>query len=326
MTVILIGWHDDAHLTQIESACHRHAQDVVRLELGRGPSHYQLHFSQLDGVVTSSVNGVTEEMVRAASAIFALPIFVNKPSIVDLELSPDTGSWRPEELAFGIREWNASIFSVLWRWERISTCPWIITWAALDLQDRKPALLGLASETCGLSVPRFIVSNEVGISVGLETTELVAKAVNMFQEVAPGEYFNTSRIDHALLQEIDGASPVPSYLQEMVHSRYEYRVYCVLGELFAIRMSRSDARDDIDIRVIDQSFIEATRVELPQDIAVALVKLTDLIGIKYCSFDLVEDEKIQLIDVNPAGSWYYIEEKFGIGVSDWIVDQVLRKQ
>lgn len=103
----------------------------------------------------------------------------------------------------------------------------------------------------------------------------------------------------------------------------EFRVYVVGDEEVVVRFRALERDNDTcDFRNIDPSKVSCEQVNSKEEglSFESLHALTERLGLNYCCFDVARSgEKNVLLDVNPAGSWAYIEHDHGIDLTDLII-------
>jgi hypothetical protein len=328
MSILIVARHDDPHVSGLAAASERHGETVEHLELGHPPDGYDLswkHTNEPQDTMNLTINGLSTDRIRKFRAVFCLPFAVNKPSQVSLR--NQISEWDDSEIAFGEREWDATVSSALWLWQEAYQGPWITRLEASTMQDRKLALLHRASTEHGLLIPDFQVGSTFDVGDDFFQLPIVAKAINSYQEINPGTYFNTTEVKDELKPALAERSEVPNFLQRLVAPKAEYRVFVVFDRCFAVRIQRSrEAQLPVDLRVVDQSHLSASLCELDHAVRLKLISLTESLQLRYCAFDLIEDDDaIYLLDINPVGGWYYIDNKYGLGAGEWIVSSILER-
>jgi hypothetical protein len=159
----------------------------------------------------------------------------------------------------------------------------------------------------GLPVPPFRISTPIRLP-GAVTGDVVAKAISADEEIEPTRYFSTVRLQEPETVELrDQQVTTPSFLQEYVEPRYEFRAYFILGKMITIRLQPSAGH--VDIRHAAREEMRPAVDRLPAPLEAALAAFAHDFELNYCAFDLIaplEGEPV-LIDITPAGSWDYFE-------------------
>jgi hypothetical protein len=232
---------------------------------------------------------------------------------------PISGATHP----FAQREWNALLSSVIRIWERASPRPWLLGAQSADWRDRKLELLAAAEED-GARVPPGHVLTVVEPG-GVGDRNWVAKAINGWEEIRPGKFFNTrllSKMDAKGLESrrLDG----PLWLQTYLKHERELRVFIAGNSEFAVQLA-SFSSSIVDFRLLDSTNADAQIVVVPPELSVTARRLMKRLGLNYCVFDIIVDADgtFWFVDVNPLGTWDYLEKDFGLSLTDKIVNGAL---
>jgi hypothetical protein len=330
MTVLVIGQHDDPHVDALVKALDARGDPPTTVLFGLGPDHWTMRWSHvedssLNRYPSLELNEIRLDQINEFDAVFYLPFAVNRPPTVPIS---SAGTELSEgEAEFAQREWETVIASAIMTCHREFRGPWITAPCAIDLQDRKPYLLDCAVRA-GLDVPSFDIGQQFPEGLELLNGRVVGKAINAYQEIESGTYFNTSIIPDEFKQAVvSSRSSVPNFIQRYTRPDAEYRCYVAMGEILSVRIARTgDVEDPVDLRVVDKSRLTGSRSDLGA-YANRLIAFTNTLGINYCAFDLIaERDSVFLVDINPIGGWYYIDVKYQIGVTDWLIDRVTRQK
>ncbi|WP_256788550.1 RimK family alpha-L-glutamate ligase [Frankia sp. AvcI1] len=306
--VLVIGRHDDQHVARCAAVLGAAGRTCEVLWLGLARQRYRIH-----GDLASMELGLDGRRYPLADYrhVLCLPMAVNRPSMVDTDGDE-----------FGEREWNALLRSVLVRSAAHSPAAWLIHPDADLLQDRKIALLQCAARACPeLAIPPTVITNELlDADVALLGDRIVVKPINAWQEVSPGRYFNTTLLTDAALAKIRQVGPLdtPTIFQRFLPHSIEYRCYCVHNAVLTVRLQVAPGSADSRLPGASQG---ATVTTDEQDFAPALREITRSLRVHYCCFDMVMDGsgRSWLTDINPTGSWRYLENQFDCDLTSWIL-------
>lgn len=310
--VVLAARYDDPHIRLIEVALTQLGIGCTTLPLGLDAAEYDIEVDAGRTRVRCRSSDIDTKMIRD-SALICLPFAVNRPPIVQ---AAD---------AFGAREWKACFDSIFRIWGRESGGGWLIEPNALELQDSKLFLLHLL-ERRGIRVPEWAVSNHLGLP---DSGAIVGKPINAWEEVSPGQYFTTTVISDELRDEVAHVRlATPAYVQEHVGHDAEARVYVAAGRATAVMFElRVGEAAPIDFRLGDAQTMSCRLLTDPAaELPIAeLIGFTAELGLRYCVFDVVlRGDEQMVVDVNPAGSWAYLEDVFGIDISRPLLGDLLQ--
>jgi hypothetical protein len=224
---------------------------------------------------------------------------------------------------FLVREWTTLIESALWLGEFKSRKPWLVGRRNFELIDKKIFLLEVA-RSVGARIPQAFISH---IWPTLEDDEKwVVKAMNAWQEVTPGKFFNTRLVaDFSVAmrpsQELDG----PLLFQRYVPHEEEWRVYIAGSSSVAVRIVPSGAKD-VDFRIINPAEVSAHTTQVPAELERLCRAITGKLGLQYCAFDFIPEstQGWLLLDVNPVGSWDYLDVPHKLSITESIVNGALK--
>lgn len=319
MRAVVLGRYDDSHVPSVVESLRRHEVDVVHLPLGLPPKTYSVAVDGSSSVLATEDVSVSTHDVRRADMIIYLPLAVNDPPMVDIpQAAPPIAH----------RAWQEAVQSIICHWYDVDGPTWLIRPGQELLQQRRLHLLQTA-ESCGLRIPAYIVTNRVeALRSWVTDPQVVVKSVASWEEISPGRYFNARlcAASDTVAAMDSGEAAELLFVQAHVAAVREYRCYVIGSGVAAIAMER-DGYEDVDIRLAPRSELKGGSVSIGTDISNRLVAVCNELGIRYCCFDILEaaNGDLFLIDVNPVGSWIHITERFGIAMSDILVDRMLHE-
>jgi len=135
------------------------------------------------------------------------------------------------------------------------------------------------------------------------SASVVAKSVNIDEAIDERRAFKTTVLSDELLKAYGGKrGNCPTLLQRRVSATRELRVIVVGDAVEAIEQRVEGAYDDI--RYVEGERIVRRRVRCPEPLAGALRQLMLTLGLRYCTFDVLEAEgEYALVDITPNGMW-----------------------
>jgi glutathione synthase/RimK-type ligase-like ATP-grasp enzyme len=219
-----------------------------------------------------------------------------------------------------------SLFEGMWR--TLDRAFWLNSPVSLEQTRKKTFQLHLASSV-GLQVPRTLVTNNPD-----EARNFVASCESgaVFKNINTGflDYGDeafvvpTTPVQQHLLDNISLIKRLPGLFQERVAKAYELRVTIVGEFIFPVFINSQkyeetscDWRNKLDYR----------EAELPENVRRQLLKLMDLLGIKFGAFDLAVDPNGEywFFEVNGNGQWYWLEHETGLLISKSISDTLIKE-
>jgi hypothetical protein len=183
-------------------------------------------------------------------------------------------------------------------------------------RGHKPAQQRLAREL-GLATPRTLMTNDPAEArdfIASCRDGAIAKMLSGFAVIDDDGreqvVFTTSlRDDH--LARLDGLRLAPMVFQEQIRKRLELRITAVGSRMFTAAVdSQRVAGAEVDWRERGVTLLPSwTPYELPAEVARALERYMERIGMQYSAIDmLVEpDGRHVFLEANPAGECFWLE-------------------
>lgn len=305
---ILVCRHDDPHLPLVIKSVTGRSERLTTVLLGLPAHDYDIQISPQKATVRVE-DALIDLSCAAKARLLSLPFAVNRP--------PSVQTTSP----FSAREWEASLGSI-WRiWGGVNPKGWLIHPNAIELQDAKPYLLWLAA-TLQVPVPPWLIARRVLAHAG--SGRIVCKAVNAWQEVSAGRYLTTTLVPEDLIGSIDNPLETPTLTQQYVAHSEELRLYLTRDAEVGAQLQLIDSDEHItDFRTASREQLGCQVVsDIPPSIPVdGLRQLMTIIGINYCVFDFLQaGSGYVLTDINPCGSWAYLQGDFGVDLTDHILE------
>lgn len=313
-TTAIIGRADDPHVQMLQEASAPFGPVSV-LSLGLPPESYSLRKGTGHMLPSVEVDGeVFSPLGAAKTTVWYLPFAMNDPPPVDASSE------------FSAREWRALLESLIAHWYWQNPSGWPIRPDALQLQDRKIHLLEVIAEA-GIAI---VPETEIGKRIPPDLAKrggLVAKPLGRWHEIDKVHYFNTTRLEPGVLAATAGADmETPIFVQrEFPHTR-EFRTYIAGARSVTVALDRRVGATEVDFRLLVRNGDISARPLDDNPLHAALARaVSDTLNLGYCALDYIlreSDGAPVVFDVNPCGSWAYIERAFGIGISKRLVDGV----
>lgn len=315
MTIVVLAYEQDLHADSVVGVL-TDTTEVLRIDpfVGRD----QLEFF-LEAYDSFKYNGSKVRFSEVSGVYCRL-------ALESLEVESED----PRDV-FAFKEYIGSLNGVLLNIpeKRWVNCPW----AEAKVDGKIRPLV--QAKILGIDVPDFFVSNNQ------ETLESVLKSPGMFvikpitdapiarqhglHTVLPdfSDYFapytsdiTLSDVDFELLDD------TPYLLQKKISGDLEFRV-CVVGHHVFVTCSEPD-ESIVDVRL--QPRVNEKPGCLPQSLSSSLVKLTERLGLRTATYDLIAEssrDKFWLVDVNPSGNWLWQERHFDLPISRAIAESLL---
>jgi hypothetical protein len=179
-----------------------------------------------------------------------------------------------------------------------------------------------SARNAGLMVPETIVSTDLrSLQTFAAQHRCITKGiVNAFH--IDGKSLRsafTTYVDPLHLATYDPQG-CPTILQRAIEPRAIWRIVVIGEKAIGFRFHGPDLLRTADSRQVERS-LDGARQSIPPDVSSKLFQMCRGLDIEFASADFVEDAIGQLwfLDLNPEGQWAFLEDKFGVRISDEIV-------
>ena len=209
-------------------------------------------------------------------------------------------------------------------WPALADQIQVVSMAAVAHRDPGLLVQLAAASTCGVPIPRTLVTTEPGEAAKrLASPRVIVKALHRhFIEASPGLLTGVfpEVVAGGALHRIPAGPPV--VVQEYMDHDTEIRLYYARGQppvAFAI------AKPGPGSEWLDPAAVSAEWIEPPEPVASAAAALAESLSIDYGAFDfLISDGKPVFLEVNLAGDWRWLENKIGAAPVTTAVVRMLR--
>jgi glutathione synthase/RimK-type ligase-like ATP-grasp enzyme len=208
---------------------------------------------------------------------------------------------------------------------------WVNSPRAMSGCGRKLDQLPIA-KTLGFKVPQTIVSNsrhEI-----LSFLDVFPDAIIKPMDFGGFTYDNknfgcfTSPIGRREVEGLpDSAFYAPVFVQRKIVKFQELRV-TVIGSKVSACAIDSQGSDDLSVRsdwrMIPPVELPHQIVNLPDDITSAVRRFTEICGLNYAAFDIIQepDKEFYFLEMNPNGQYLWIEHLTGEPLTLWMVELI----
>lgn len=205
--------------------------------------------------------------------------------------------------------WSESNEALQGLWHSLDAF-WMNPPLADEAAQRKILQLKIAMEE-GLAIPQTCITSDPAEARafidGAGETKVIRKAFRNIAE-APRP---TATVEPADLARLDAVRFAPVIFQHFVAADLDLRTTVIDGEMFTAAI-RSDADHQVDYRQ-GLGTATVTPYDLPEDVAEALRRLMDRLGLKFGAVDFrvsPEGEHV-FLEVNPAGEYLFACDRTG---------------
>lgn len=312
--VVLVGRASDEHLGSISRGLTRRSISFTHIACDE-PS--AIPDQRIDG------RGATAESCRAIvlrEASAGAPLAHHNEQAARYSW----GHLAPTSRPFAARETAAAVSGFL---GTLTADIWINEpWSALEADDKLRQLR--AATKCGFSVPNTLVTSSADAAREMlrEHPEgLVHKCLDspfVWEGQDAAGYLYTTEVGTEHLDHISPFSQ-PVLLQERLTINAELRVTVVGDECFAARIRQPDRQIDWRRRLGAGSVLRYESCRLESEVRLKLIELMRLLGLEFAAIDLAETPRgIVFLEVNPSGSFLWLERGLGLPITDAICDLI----
>jgi MvdD family ATP-grasp ribosomal peptide maturase len=189
------------------------------------------------------------------------------------------------------------------------------------------------ARSLGLETPRTLITNnpQAVLKFARECESgIVTKMLSAFAIYDRGQeqVVFTNPVKPEDLENLEGLRFCPICFQENIPKTLELRTTIVGQQVFTGAIdSQSLPKASHDWRRQALTLIDAWQpYELPQEIAVKLLKLMEYFQLNYGAFDLIltPDGHYIFLEINPVGEFYWLEKYAGLPISQAIADLLIK--
>ncbi|MBI4616557.1 MAG: hypothetical protein HY720_23305 [Planctomycetes bacterium] len=187
----------------------------------------------------------------------------------------------------------------------------------------------------GLAVPETLITNSPDAArdfcerLGRVVFKMVNRSLWTRHDPDIGGRVFTRLLGPGDVEGLGSLQGCPGILQEFVEKRFDIRVTVVGGAVLAAEIhSQADPRTAIDFR--HQVELERPLVHrphaLPDPVAGACLEVVRRLGLVYGAIDLVlaPDGRYVFLEVNPSGTFAWVEELAGLPISERMAELLAR--
>jgi glutathione synthase/RimK-type ligase-like ATP-grasp enzyme len=204
--------------------------------------------------------------------------------------------------------------------------------AAIRRAEQKPLQLAVARRL-GLEVPRTLVTNDPASVRGFAASCAGGMVTKMLSSFA---VYDTEGREHVVftnpvgpedLEDLTGLSLCPMTFQERVEKALELRATVVGRRVFtasvdsgaSARAAHDWRRDGVGLAGVWEPY------ELPRAESEGLLRLMDYFGLNYgaADFILTPEGRHVFLELNPAGEFFWLEQRPGLPISGALADVLL---
>jgi hypothetical protein len=304
---LVVSNSGDIHCDFLADACSRLKIDFFRLNTDHFRKSGNLSWRVCEGDGRLEIDNRSCRLLDVGVLIYRRPVPVH-------QLRRDIEPWVGRLLD---AEWTALEGAL----SQSVTCKVVNGMAGSALAQNKIVQLQVASR-CGLAVPETLVTTDVDkLREFADTYRCITKGiVNAFHiDKQNLRSAFTSFVDRSSLEAYDPAG-MPTLLQRALESAAIWRVVHVSGQHFGFRFHGPKLAVEPDSRTIERDLDGAT-LPVPDAVVSGMSRMCSSLGIEFASADFVEDAagKMWFLDLNPEGQWAYLEDRFGVRISDSLV-------
>lgn len=228
-----------------------------------------------------------------------------------------------------IEPWALSFVNQEWNWfERalpdMIGCKTINLPAANQTAQNKVAQL-IVAKACGLATPDTLISNQGRALCDFASHRpSVTKAIGNGSHLYAGQIRTGYTIKAAADSYPTRQNPFTiGLVQSAIIPAAMWRIVTIGSRCFGFRLTGAQLAGQIDSRMVEEN-LEGGAEAVSDDVRDGLIMMMRRFNILYASSDFIEDEtgRLWFIDLNPEGQWGAYEQRFGVPISDHIIEEI----
>jgi hypothetical protein len=305
--VLIVSNTGDIHCDFLVDACARQGMECFRLNTDRFRMSGVVDWRVDTGECLIEIDGRRCRLSDVSLLIYRRPIPAH-------QMRTDIEPWVRRLLD---SEWNALECAL----SQAVRCRVLNGLAGSALAQNKIVQLQTARDA-GLNVPQTLISTDArALREFAARQRCVTKGiVNAFH--LDGKDLRsafTSFVDAEALGQYDPTG-VATLLQTAVEAAAMWRIVVVGGKTLGFRFHGPQLGQVADSRPIERH-LEGAHSPVPPHVAEKLLQMCRALMIEFASADFIEDPRGELwfLDLNPEGQWAFLEDRFGVRISDEIV-------
>jgi len=305
--VLIVSNTGDIHCDFLVDACSRQGAECFRLNTDRFRKSGVVDWRVDTGEGLIEIDGRRCRLSDVSLLIYRRPVPAH-------QLRTDIEPWVRRLLD---SEWNAIECALA----QAVRCKVLNGLAGSALAQNKIVQLQAALDA-GLSIPETIISTDArSLREFAGKHRCITKGiVNAFH--LDGKNLRsafTSFVDVESLGKYDPTG-IPTLLQRAVEPAAMWRIVVVGGKTMGFRFHGQELLQVADSRPVERN-LEGAYLPVPAQVAAKLARMCGALMIEFASADFMEDPlgELWFLDLNPEGQWAFLEDKFGVRISDEIV-------
>lgn len=206
-------------------------------------------------------------------------------------------------------------------WQQIPETSWLNPPAKMMSAQAKLSQLVLAREI-GFTIPETLVTNNWNaVDELLDNGDIIIKMPRgILHGEAQPKVLYTTVLNKDMWNQLTESNPFPGIYQQRISKEREWRVTIVGEDVFnAAIYTTMDAKDDWR-RHQFTSKVSFRNETLPDSEGQRCIEFLGRLGLKYGTFDLIEDAegKITFLECNPNGQYQWLEDVLDLPISQSI--------
>ena len=174
---------------------------------------------------------------------------------------------------------------------------------------RSKPFQSIKAKEFGLNSPSIMVSNSVDeLSSFIKAQDSITKTIGGVGYINDEDQvlsLGTTKLDEGFTKDISTETTFPSFVQQLVKSKYELKCILVGDELYCIKQFSPDG--DIpttDIKqALSNNLIKKEQYHLEESVKEKVIKLCQSFNLELCTVDIIysDQEEYVFIEINPDG-------------------------
>lgn len=303
--------------------------DIVCIELlRRGIDYVRLNSEEIPYTLSVSnrldIDSITDCQIKLDSIATNLTD-ISAVWVRDFDYGLIHSNGNDLKTAFSFQQWGAAL-QILFSEIKYG---WINSIDATHRTNNRVKQLTYAKQS-GFNIPSTLITNNPETARAFyqeHKGDIIIKVLHHHDIELNNKVYSiyTHRVTNQDLIKFEDLIHAPSILQQRIHNSSELRVTVVKDKVFSVQLrSEASSAGCHDMHRIPLSRLQKSSVQLGEDFEQRCIKLVESFGLDYAAIDFVTDDDGNLffLEVNPTGSWLWIERETKLPITRAVVDLI----
>lgn len=305
--VLLISNTGDIHTDLLVDACAKAGLECFRLNTDHYRRRGSLTWRVDTGDATLAIDGHDCCLGRVGLIVYRRPI-------------------RAYDKATAFPQWQRRLLDDEWKAVELAfstaPCATVVNPVDASALARNKLIQLQFAKRAGLRIPATLISTaNKDLATFASNFGTITKGIDASYAM-DGESVRTGFTKRVTVEDLGSydSTGCPTLLQELIRPQAVWRVVAVGHRLFSVRYVGESLCSEADSRLL-QERLSGAPTTVPEDVAVGMRNLCGSLAINFASSDFVEDTsgRLYFVDLNPDGQWAWLQDEFGLGVADAVI-------